>query len=48
MAGRIMKKKKQKPRKPKSGADVLADMFSGILGDTVKKVRKRKKKLEDT
>ncbi len=39
--------KKRKKKKEKSGAGSIADFFGGILGDTVKKVRKRKKKIQD-
>lgn len=38
---------KRKQEQAKTWVQILADQFGGMTGDTVDKIKKRKKKLED-
>lgn len=38
--------KQKKKKKKNTGVDAIADFFGGILGNAVKKTRKRKNKME--
>lgn len=39
--------KESKPSPWQKPVDMIADVFGGMLGDTIDKVKKRKKRMED-